>query len=69
MVKTARKWNRQNNKNHESSFSSPKKFKVTRLPIKKRKIKHPGFTLFQFSLYGFFDHDNNIKQGLNNGQS
>ena len=69
MVRTARKWNRQNKKNQESSFSSPKKFKVTRLQIRKRKLKHPGFTIIQFSLYGIFEHDNNIKQGLNNGQS
>lgn len=67
MLKTQKKWNRQRRKSLESSISPPKIFKVSRLPVKKRKLKHPGFTVIQHSLYSFFKNDNNIKQGLSNG--
>ncbi len=63
MVKIQKKWNRQRKKSFESSLSSSKNFKVSRVPIKKRKLKHPGFTLIQNSLYGFFENDHNLKRG------
>lgn len=68
MVKTTKKWNRHNN-SRKLNFSSSEKFKVSRLPVRKRKSKFQGYSVIEFSLYGFFSHDNNIKQGLNNGQS